>query len=168
MKAENSVQLSSEGFATRSPDAPTDDVHHRIPARDRTLFTIDRHGNFKFVSEAAERLTGYSREELEKLNVLDLLPRENVRYLDVLLKRSIVEGLGTVFEIDITTRDRRQVRVEASIDFVTGKDGALEFHGIAVPQMDEGPSEQSRPRCLDEVFSFEFVAEQFDRDTIYL
>ena len=134
---------------------------------EEAFFTLDRAGNFKFVSAAAVRLTGYSREELGRLNVVDLLPGESLRALDDLLKRNIVEGFGTVFEVEITTRDRRQVRIEASIDFVSGVDGALEFHGIAV-QMGEGSWRQIYPQCLDEQFSFEFIPEQFARHKIYL
>lgn len=170
MKAQISQQLRSSGAATRnSADSPPAQVNqHAVPTFDRTLFTLDRAGNFKFVSEAAERLTGYSREELARLNVLDLLPKESIQELDVLLRRNIVAGFGTVFEVDITTRDRRRVRVEASIDFVSGEDNALEFHGIAMPQTDEGAWRQIRARCLDEHFSFEFIAEQSDRHKIYL
>ena len=178
MKAEIYQQfpLNGVGTRTRSSDSrreiaaalTTGFEQDVVPNFEQTIFTIDRAGNFKFVSEAAERLTGYSREELGRLNVLDLLPVENVRELDVLLKRNVVEGFGTVFEVEIATRDRRQVRVEVSIDFVSGAEEALEFHGIAVRQMDDGLWRQISPRCWDEQFSFEFIAEQFDRHRIYL
>lgn len=141
---------------------------HVLQTLEQALFTLDRAGNFKFVTAAAERLTGYSREELGRLNVLDLLPGESIRELDSLLKRNIVEGFGTVFEVEITTRDRRQVRIEASIDVVSRGDGRLEFHGIACPQTEDVRRSHNQPRCLDEQFSFQLITDQFDRHKIYL
>lgn len=153
----------------KSEISPTTDFdQHVFPTFEQTLFTLDLAGNFKFVSAAAERLTGYSREQLGRLNVVDLLPGASLRALDDLLKRNIVEGFGTVFEVEITTSDRRQIRIEASIDLVRRRDGALEFHGIAVPQVDEKPTRQIYPQDCEEEYSFEFIAEQFDRQRIYL
>jgi PAS domain S-box-containing protein len=164
MKAEIYAQLPFDGGATRtrSSDSRREIASPRtidfdqlvFPNFEQTIFTLDPAGNFKFVSEAAERLTGYSREELCRLNVLDLLPGSSNRDLNLLVRQTLRQRVGSVLEIEITTRDRRQIKIETSIDFVRTGGGMLEFRGIAVRKTDDARF-AVRPRCLDERFSFE-------------
>lgn len=120
---------------------------------DQIVFTLDLGGNILSVNEAAERLTGYSAVELARLNVLDLLPGQCAADLRAMANRSIRHRFGTVFEIEVTTRDRRQISVEVSIDLVRSPDKKLEFRGIAVRKNDVAAS-RLRPRCLDNQFQF--------------
>ncbi len=129
---------------------------------EKIVFTLDVAGNIQFINEAAERLCGYSSAEAGRLNVMDLLPVLRAEDVRAQAMRSIRQRFGTVFEIEITTRDRRQVRVETSIDLVRGSDGTLEFHGIAVAKNDAGSS-TLRPRCLDIHFQFR-AARQFNAE----
>ena len=117
---------------------------------DQIVFTLDLGGNILSANEAAERLTGYSLLELARLNVLDLLPGQCAADIRAMANRSIRHRCGAVFEIEVTTRDRRQIRVEVSIDLIRRPDGTLEFSGIAVPKNEAA----ARPRCLDTRFQF--------------
>jgi PAS domain S-box-containing protein len=164
MKAEIYQQLPLDGVATRTRSSnsrreivaalTTGFDQHVVPNFEQTLFTLDRAGNFKFVNEAAERLTGYSREELGRLNVLDLLPGSSGRDLNLLARQTLRQRVGSVLEIEITTRDRRQIKIETSIDFVRTCCSLREFRGIAVRKTDAARF-AVRPRCLDQRFSFE-------------
>ena len=120
---------------------------------DPVIFRLDLHGNILSVNEAAERLTGYSEVELVRLNILDLLPGLSVADLRAMASRTIRCRFGMVFEIDVTTSDRRQIPVEVSVDLIRRADRKLEFHGIAVPRTDDTAS-HLRPRCLDIRFQF--------------
>ena len=120
---------------------------------DQVVFRLDLDGNILSVNEAAERLTGYSAVELARLNVLDLLPGQCAADLHAMANRSIRNRFGPVFEIEVTTRDRRQFPVEVSIDLIRRPDRKLEFHGIAVLKNDDAAS-HLRPRCLDIRFQF--------------
>lgn len=118
---------------------------------DQVVFGLDLDGNILSVNEAGERLTGYSAVELARLNVLDLLPGQCAADLRAMAKRSIRHRFGTVFEIEVTTSDRRQIPVEVSIDLIRRADRRLEFIGIAVPK---NSADAGRPRCLDNRFQF--------------
>ena len=118
---------------------------------DQVVFRLDLDGHILSVNEAGERLTGYSGVELGRLSVLDLLPEQCAADLRAMAKRSIRHRFGTVFEIEVMTRDRRQIPLEVSIDLIRRPDRKLEFLGIAVPKNDAAAG---RPRCLDSGFQF--------------
>ena len=120
---------------------------------DQVVFRLDLDGNILSVNEAGERLTGYSAVELARLNVLDLLPGQCAADLRALGKSSIRRRFGTVFDIKITTSDRRQIPIEVSIDLIRRPDRKLEFRGIAV-RKNEAIAARFRPRCLDTRFQF--------------
>ena len=119
---------------------------------DQIVFRLDVDGNILFVNEAGERLTGYTALELAQLNVLDLLPGQCAANLGAMIQRSIRHRFGTVFELTVTTRDRRQILFEVSIDVIRRPDKEREFRGIAVPRNDFDACR--RPRCLDLRFQF--------------
>ena len=119
---------------------------------DQVVFRLDLDGNILSVNEAGERLAGYSAGELAQLNVLDLLPGQCAAHLHALAQHRVRHRFGTVFEIEITTSDRRQIPVEVSIDLVRGPDTKLEFRGIAVQKSDVPACR--RPRCVDLRFQF--------------
>ena len=119
---------------------------------DQVVFRLDVDGNILFVNEAGERLTGYRAAELARLNVLDLLPGQCASDLRAMIERSVRHRFGTVFEIEITTRNRRQMLLEVSIDLIRGPNKKREFRGIAVPQGQAAT--YGRPRCLDLRFQF--------------
>lgn len=118
---------------------------------DQVVFRLDLDGNILFVNEAGARLAGYSSTELAGLNALDLLPGQCAADLRAMVHRSIRHRFGTVFEIEVTTSDRRQILVEVSIDLIRRPDGQLEVRGIALPKNDAAGC---RPRCLDLRFQF--------------
>jgi PAS domain S-box-containing protein len=119
---------------------------------DQVIFTLDVDGNIQFVNEAGERLTGYTAVELAQLNVLDLLPGHGGADLRAMVQRSIRHRVGTVFEIKVTTRDRRRILIEVSIELIRRPDKKREIRGIAVPKDDAAACR--RPRCLDLRFQF--------------
>ena len=138
----------SERFAVQVEDRPV------LPVEQRIVFTVDLAGNFKFINCVAERLTGYSCAEARRMNVLDLLSPDCAWMIPKFVKRSVRNRFGTVFEIEITTKDRRRVTLETSIDVVKLSDGTVELRGIAVAQRKDVVVLHRRPRCLDERFRF--------------
>jgi PAS domain S-box-containing protein len=112
---------------------------------DQILFSTDVEGRIKLVNAAGAKLTGYSCEELQALDVFDLLPEASrlivVRYARQALRRRF----GRVFQIAIITRSGRQVVLETSLAIVRQSDRAVEFRGVAVEVRDV----RKPPRCLD-------------------
>jgi PAS domain S-box-containing protein len=113
--------------------------------RDPILFSTDAEGHFKSVNAAGARLTGYSREELQTMDVFDLLPNTCKPKVLNCARQALRRRFGTVFEIAITTRSGRLVTLETSLAVVRQPDCALEFRGVAVELRDL----RQLPRCLD-------------------
>jgi PAS domain S-box-containing protein len=126
----------------------------RPPAETKIVYTLDLNGNFKFVNEAAERVTGYSCEEACAMNITQLVAPELAEYVRQKIVRTKDDVLGSVFEIEIITKDRRRIVLETSTQVVTRDPDQVEIEGIALLPVSVKDSTPVRARCLDEEFLF--------------
>lgn len=123
-------------------------------AETKIVYTLDLNGNFKFVNEAAERVTGYSCEEACAMNITQLVAPELAEYVRQKIERTKDDVLGSVFEIEIITKDRQRIVLETSTQVVTRDRDQVEIEGIALPPLSVKDSLPVRARCLDEEFWF--------------
>ena len=122
-------------------------------------YAYDLEGNFTFLNEEGERLSGYSCEEACRMNIAELLDPEIAAQVHQQALRSANERVGTVYEVDIITRDGRRIPLEVSTRIVLSEGQPIEVQGIAVPTVIRSqPPQPMRPRCLDEEFSFESLS----------
>lgn len=122
-------------------------------------YAYDLEGNFTFLNEEGERLSGYSCEEACRMNIAELLDPEIAAQVHEQALRSANERVGTVYEVDIITKDGRRVPLEVSTRIVLSEGQPIEVQGIAVPTVIRSqPPQPMRPRCLDQEFSFESLA----------
>jgi PAS domain S-box-containing protein len=119
-------------------------------------YAYDLDGNFTFLNEEGERLSGYSCEEARHMNVAELLDPEVAEQIQQQLLRGANERVGKVYEVDIIAKDGRRVPLEVSTRIVSREGQPIEIQGIALPSVIRGqPAKRLRQRCLDEAFSFE-------------
>ena len=116
------------------------------------VFMLDAGGNIKFVNDAGERLSGYSQDELQRMNVAQIISWQSAHYIGWQLRRNIRQRFGTVHEVEVLTKDGRRVMLEISIHLVRDSAHALEIHGIALQP--EQREQRLTPRCVDERFAF--------------
>jgi PAS domain S-box-containing protein len=122
-------------------------------ADNQIIFTLDAGGNFRFVNAAGERLCGYSRQELSRMNVAQVIKPCFANYMRQQLRRNLRQRFGTVYEVEVLTKQGQSVMLEISIHLVRDSRRAIEIHGIALqPKRD---SARFAPRCLDERFTFD-------------
>ena len=113
------------------------------------LFTLDLAGNFKSVDATAERAFGYSAEKMCQMNITELVAPSCADYLKKRIAEAAVGDLGSVYEVDVYTRDGQRRPLEISTRLVTRNGCPFELEGIAVPRIN---TIGGRPRCLDEEF----------------
>jgi PAS domain S-box-containing protein len=113
------------------------------------LFTLDLAGNFKYVNSAGEHLLGYTTEEICFMNIADLVAPGFSQYLQGHMAQAVAGKLGTVYEIEIYTKDGRCLPLEISTRLVIRHGSPFELEGIAYPLVN---IIGGRPRCLDEEF----------------
>ena len=129
-----------------------DGVMRPIGATDdemQILFTLDLEGNFRFANAAAERLLGYTAEELALMNIADLVAPGFAHYLQGQIARAVDSELGAVYEIELYTKDGHALPLEISTRLITRHGSPFELEGIAFPLIN---APGGRPRCLDEEF----------------
>lgn len=77
-----------------------------------TLLLMDENGRIIDANESACRLLGYSKEELLKLNLRELIADESYPQFRADLERSIEEGLDYLGEAGLAGRDKEVIHVE--------------------------------------------------------
>lgn len=130
------------------------DMRYKIDCEERRddtqiLFTLDLAGNFKSVNAAAERIFGYTAENLYEMNIAELVAPSQADRLQEQIARAAVGKLGAVYEIEIYTRDGRCRPLEISTRLITRNGCPFELEAIAFPRIN---TFGGRPRCLDEEF----------------
>lgn len=122
-------------------------------ADNQIIFTLDAVGNFRFVNNAGEQLCGYSRQELSRMNVAQLIKPCFASYMRQQLRRNLRQRFGMVYEVEVLTKQGRSVMLEISIHLVRDSRRAIEIHGIALQPKESEP--KLKQRCLDERFAFD-------------
>lgn len=95
------------------------------------IFTLDSVGNFTAVNLAVEKLTGYSREEILKLNLSDILAPENRDYFSKLLDPQNTQNPTSIYEVKIIGKDGRTNYLEISSRPLSLKDNRNNIENIA-------------------------------------
>ena len=98
-------------------------------------YAYDLSGNFTFLSEEGERITGYKCEEACRMNIADLLDSEVAGRVHEQIVSDMTKHVGAVYEIDLIARDGSSVPVEVSTRVVLRDGRPIEIEGIAVPSV---------------------------------
>lgn len=87
------------------------------------IFISDREGNYLDVNSNGEKLSGYTKEELSKLNINDLMPKEGQPEENLINLEKMEDGSVVINERVMKRKDNRLIEVEISAKLLT--DGRL-------------------------------------------
>jgi two-component system, NarL family, sensor kinase len=76
------------------------------------IFTCDLHGNWTFLNEAGERLTGYPRQEAVRMNFAEVIAPEQRPRLARILQQLQDGEVSPVGEWELITKDGRRLSLE--------------------------------------------------------
>lgn len=95
------------------------------------IYSHDLQGNYVAVNGAAEKITGYSLEELKKMNITQFIVPEHHERIKQVIERKLQDPTPSVHEFDIITKDghRRTLEVNPKISAIEGQPLAIE--GVA-------------------------------------
>lgn len=131
--------------------APNQDLSQRTCD---VTYAYDLDGNFTFMNEEGERLSGYSCEEVRHMNITELLDPAGPGPIHEQILNNPKARVGQVYEVDIIAKDGRRVPLEVSTRVVSEAGLPIEIQGIALPSVIRGQgAKRLRQRCLDEAFS---------------
>jgi PAS domain S-box-containing protein len=124
------------------------------------IYTHDLQGNFTSLNRSAERITGYSRQEVATMNVADVIAPDYLNMAQNMIARKANEKVSTVYEIDIISKEGHRVRLEVSTRLIYRDGKPVGIQGIARDLTERKHSEQA----LRE--SQEFLARQAQREAM--
>lgn len=78
------------------------------------IYVHDLRGRYTSINHAAERLTGYSREEILGKSFADFVVPEHTKGVRDNLCRKLADGTQSVYEVELLTRQGRRVPVEVN------------------------------------------------------
>jgi diguanylate cyclase (GGDEF)-like protein/PAS domain S-box-containing protein len=136
------------------------------------VYTHDLAGNFTSLNKAAERITGYSREEALRMNFAQVIAPEDLDKARKMVQRKVAENVATTYEIEVITKHNTRVALEVSTRLIY-QDGVPEaVQGIARDITDRRQSERmlrdSEMRLKALVGSIDEIVFEFDQDGTYL
>ena len=99
-------------------------------AKDAT-YVHDLIGRYTSVNRAAEKLTGYTRDEILGQHFAHFVPAEQVAMISEGLFRKLADEGETTYEVEVLTKDGRRVPVEVSSHLVFENGVAVAVQGAA-------------------------------------
>jgi diguanylate cyclase (GGDEF)-like protein/PAS domain S-box-containing protein len=99
-------------------------------ARD-AVYSSDMRGRFTSVNGATEKLTGYTREELLEMTLVDLIAPEDAERGRALMLRRLAGTHDGITDVQLVRKDGRRVRVEISARRVFDETGPVGVEAIA-------------------------------------
>ncbi|MFW6201650.1 MAG: PAS domain S-box protein, partial [Gemmatimonadota bacterium] len=113
------------------------------------IYTHDLEGRIRSLNRAAERLTGYRREEVEGRNIAEFVAPDHRGLVRRMIERKVKEGGWTTYEVEILTRDGRRIPVEVSTQLIRERGRPVGVQGIARDITERRRVEQERARRLE-------------------
>lgn len=117
-RAEDALRLSEERYRELFENA------HDI------VYTHDLEGNFTSLNRAAERLTGYTRDEASHMNVVDIVAPEQLKFARQMIANTIADSQPTTYELHIVPKEGHQVVLEVSSRLVYQEGKPVGVQGI--------------------------------------
>ncbi len=129
------------------------DYRQLFQGGNKIVYAHDLSGNFTFLNSTGEAISGYSCEEVCRMNIAEVLPAEIAAHVSEQIISNVTRRVGTVYEIDLIAKDGRRVPLEVSTALVLRNGQPIEIQGIAVPSViRSSPRNDGRARCLDADF----------------
>ncbi|HEX6051762.1 MAG TPA: PAS domain S-box protein, partial [Gemmatimonadaceae bacterium] len=96
------------------------------------IYTHDLRGDFTSINKAAERVLGYSRSEVLRLNVRDVVAPEHVDLAQQMVARKVGGDVSrTEYELDVRGKDGRRVTLEVNTRLILHRGEIVGVQGIA-------------------------------------
>lgn len=94
------------------------------------IYTHDLRGNFTSLNRTGELITGYTRDEALKMNILHVVAPGSLPAAKEMTARKLASNESTTYEIDIIAKDGRTVPLELSTRLIMHKGSPVGVQGI--------------------------------------
>lgn len=108
------------------------------------VFTTDLAGNFTSLNAAGEQITGYSRDEMCRMNMADILDPEGYQLTLRMIRQKLTDRRPTRYELEVIARDGHRVPLELSTRLICQSDAPVGVQGIARDITERRKAEEER------------------------
>jgi diguanylate cyclase (GGDEF)-like protein/PAS domain S-box-containing protein len=95
------------------------------------VYTLDLEGNLTSLNKAAERITGYSRDEALQMKLVDFVAPDHQELARNILQRQLAGEPPATHEIDIITKSDQRLALEISTHLISREGKPIGVQGIA-------------------------------------
>jgi PAS domain S-box-containing protein len=107
------------------------------------IYTHDLAGNFTSLNRSGEKITGYSREEAVRMNIVDVLAPAYVAVARQMIAQKTDDNVSTVYELEIIAKSGRRVRLEVSTRLIYHDHKAVGVQGVGRDLTERKRSEEA-------------------------
>lgn len=95
------------------------------------IYAHDLDGNYTSVNRAVEQITGYSREEILRMNFAQILSPKYLELARSMIRQKLEGETETVYDLEIVAKDGRAIAFEVNTRLIRQDGEAVGIHGIA-------------------------------------
>ena len=95
------------------------------------VYTLDLSGNLTSINKAAERITGYSREEVLGAPIARIVAPEYMDRMLQMMDRKVQGEVLTTYELEVIAKDGKRLTLEISSRLILEQGGPVGIQGIA-------------------------------------
>jgi PAS domain S-box-containing protein len=121
------------------------------------IYVHDLSGNYTSVNRAAERLSGYTRDEILGRNFSQFISADDLKQVRAILCRKLAESGETTYEAEVIAKDGRRVPVEVSSRAIFEKGVMIGVQGTA-----RDITERKLAQDASQMFSRQLIEAQED------
>ncbi len=102
-----------------------------LASMDEGVYTCDRDFKFTYLNPAAERITGYSREEILGSHVSSVIPEDQLEKMEEMIQRCLA-GHGDRYDLEIIRKDGRRIVLSMTVSPMFEKGEVVGSVGVVV------------------------------------
>lgn len=107
------------------------------------IYTHDLAGKYTSLNKAGEKISGYTRDELLKMDISQIVVPEYVDLARQMTERKLAGGGATTYEVEIIARDGRRIPLEVSTRLIYEDEKPAGVQGIARDITERKQAEES-------------------------
>jgi PAS domain S-box-containing protein len=105
--------------------------HDLVEAANDVVLAIDLQGNFLALNAAGEQISGYTRDEVRRMNMAQVLTPESLRLATEMIQQKLVTNQPTTYRLEMIARDGHLIPLEVSTRLICHDGRPVGVHAIA-------------------------------------
>ena len=115
------------------------------------VYTLDMQEHLTAINKTGERILGYSRDELMRMTLADIMPPESLVRSRQMRVTKEAGTAWTTYEVDVITKDNRRVPLEVSTRLIYSRGQPVGVQGIARDTTERKLAEEALKKVNEEL-----------------